>query len=114
MKNEEQKMYIFKRWVSIEERIRVMEIIKYAKVGLIYQESYDSHPDLQDYFEPVEQNESQKVEIKGLVTQSGDSSRCWHLRAFKGKRDYFCPDCHMRGEIYIENGKKMFKKWKEL
>ncbi len=60
------------------------------------------------------QNEPQTVEVKGLVTQSGDSTRCWHLRAFRGKSDYYCPDCYTRGELYEENGKKMFRKWREV
>lgn len=54
--------------------------------------------------------------IKAINNQTGDTSGCWHLRAVKNSRndEYFCLDCYLRGSIYIENGKRMFKRWYEV
>ncbi len=88
IKNEPQQMYRFRKWISDEERAEVMKIIKYTKGGLIYQDSYDAHPELQSYFELVNQNEPQLEDniekqtlkkIYKIVMENGSADRSFIL-----------------------------------
>jgi len=54
--------------------------------------------------------QQQKVRAREYAT--GDTGGCFHIRAFRGKRDYYCPDCYLRGELYEKNGKRMFRRWR--
>lgn len=47
-------MYRFKESVPSEERARVMEVIKWNKNGLVYENSLLAYPEFMTYFDKIE------------------------------------------------------------